>query len=723
MSINSIRDTFFEECEDLLDALIEGLAEMSGGSYEGETVHAVFRAVHSIKGGAGAFGLNQLVGFAHTFETVLDRVRSDQLEVDPELMRVLQRAGDHLSDLVEANRIASEVDEGTHASLLQALNGFLGIDPADGEDGGQEEEFVFEALALDLDLQDDIGGQTDGYEIRFSPNPALYANGHEPLLIFEALAGLGSLEVAANTTDLAPFADLDWKAPKTDWIIRLRSSEPEHLIDEVFEFVEGLCELSIEAIQTDPPEEAAADVPDLDDAAPDGGADPTPPAAASAPAEEAVKVVDLAALRTSPADAEKKQEPKAANGPRPTLRVDLERVDRLINTVGELIINQAVISQRIEEIGLPSGSGLSTELEDYKLLAREIQEGVMAIRAQPVKPLFQRMSRIVREASDATGKAARLVTEGEGTEVDKTVVERLADPLTHMIRNAIDHGLEGPEQRARAGKDAVGTIRLAAFHRSGSVLIEITDDGAGLDRDRILETAVSKGLVPAEAELAPGEIDNLLFMPGFSTAKEVSNLSGRGVGMDVVKTAISSLGGRVTITSRAGEGTTFSIVLPLTLAVMDGMVVKVAGQTMVVPISSIIETIRPGPDELHRFGVDGWLLSIRGSYVPIIDVATSLGRGVPDADVRDQVLLLIQTEGQSHCALAVNGISDQRQVVIKSLEGNYGHIPGVSAATILGDGKIALIIDPDAVVANSSAALRRVSDPRPEKEIANGAAG
>ncbi|QQA41893.1 chemotaxis protein CheA [Pelagovum pacificum] len=688
----SIRDTFFEECEDLLDALVEGLSAMSAGTHDDETVHAVFRAVHSIKGGAGAFGLDDLVNFAHRFETVLDRVRSDELPIEPDLMRVLQRAGDHLTDIVEANRLDAEYDREASATLLAELNRFLGIEETAAEASPPEEEFVFEALTIELDTPP-VEEVAKTYRLTFRPARGLYANGHEPILLFEALAQLGTLDVTANLTALGDFDQLDWEAPAFDWTLTLQTSEPEHVIHEVFEFVEGLCDLHIGPVDDLPPTMAP---------------EPDPVASVAEVVPKAVSEERKPVDKSAPA------------GPKPTLRVDLDRVDRLINTVGELIINQAVISQRIEEMGLPSGSGLSTELEDYKLLAREIQEGVMAIRAQPVKPLFQRMSRIVREAAEATGKTARLVTEGEGTEVDKTVVERLADPLTHMIRNAIDHGLESPESRKTAGKDATGTIRLAAFHRSGSVLIEVSDDGAGLNRERIFETAVSKGLIPPDADLAPAEIDDLLFMPGFSTAAEVSALSGRGVGMDVVKTAIHSLGGRVTISTVQGEGTTFSIVLPLTLAVMDGMVVNVAGQTMVVPIASIVETIRPGPGDLHRFGVGGWLLSIRGSYVPIVDVASSLGQTSALAEVNDQVLLLIQTERAQHCALAVDGISDQRQVVIKSLEGNYGNIPGVSAATILGDGKIALIIDPDTVAASGNAVHRRLTETWQEKDVANG---
>lgn len=694
--MSSIRDTFFEECEDLLEALGEGLAEMAAGTQEDETVNAVFRSVHSIKGGAGAFGLDRLVGFAHRFETVLDRVRSHEIDIDPDLLRLLQRAGDHLGDLVESERDGTELDAAVTEGLLDGLSGFLPEVESEGDD------LVFEAVGMDFGAiaLPETEPEAKTFAIRFAPARALYANGHDPLLLFDALSRLGELEIEAETGRLPSLDALDPEESYLSWSLRLTTEEPEHAIHEVFEFCEGLCTLEIA-----PAENATEEISE--------GEAPAPlPTVPGDPEPGPIPAETLADTRNDGR--------VAPSGPRPTLRVDLERVDRLINTVGELIINQAVIVQRIEEIGLASGAGLTAELEDYKLLAREIQEGVMAIRAQPVKPLFQRMSRIVREAAEATGKEARLVQEGEGTEVDKTVVERLADPLTHMIRNAIDHGLERPGRRGEIGKDPVGTIRLAAFHRSGSVLIEISDDGAGLDRERILATAISKGLVAPEVELSPAEIDNLLFLPGFSTAAEVSNLSGRGVGMDVVKTAIASLGGRVTISTRPGEGTTFSIVLPLTLAVMDGMVVSVAGQTMVVPIASIVETIRPGESELHRFGVDGDLLAIRGSYVPIVDVAESLGLPPAAARVADQVLLLVQTEGQSQCALAVDGISDQRQVVIKSLEGNYGAVPGISAATILGDGKIALIIDPEAIVTSGTASLHRLPEQRPEKESAYG---
>jgi len=379
-----------------------------------------------------------------------------------------------------------------------------------------------------------------------------------------------------------------------------------------------------------------------------------------------------------------------------------DTVDRLINLVGELVINQAMLSQRVLEAGLARSSSVAAGLGALEQLTREIQEGVMAIRAQPVKPLFQRMSRIVRELTDATGKIVRLRTEGEATEVDRTVIERLADPLTHMIRNAVDHGVERPEVREAAGKPAQGEVKLSAAHRSGRIVIEVSDDGAGINRQRVREIAIKKGLIAPDAQLTDGEIDNLLFMPGFSTAQSISNISGRGVGMDVVKRSIQALGGRITIVSRPGQGSIFSMSLPLTLAVLDGMVVKVADQTLVVPLTAIVETLRPKAGDVHALGVNARVISDRGGFAPLIDVGQELGYRDEAADPVGSVVLVVETEVSTRCALVVDAIHDQRQVVIKSLEANYRQVPGIAAATILGDGRVALILDIDTFVARTN---------------------
>ncbi len=684
---SSIRDTFFEECEDLLAALAEGLAAIEAGSTDPEVVNAVFRAVHSIKGGAGAFGLNDLVSFAHRFETVLDAVRSDRLAIDGTVLHTLQRSADHLAELVEAARDDTPVAAQTTAVFVAQLDLCLGDD-----DAGSDDYADFEFAALTLDFAALAVEQT--YEVTFAPKAGLYRNGHEPALLIGALAELGTLEVTLDASALPDFGAMDPDVAYLRWSMRLMTAESETAIHEVFEFVDGLCDLDIRPVG----EGAAAPSPQP---VPKSAAQSAPqPELLSEPGAEPVLRADIPVPPPAVSNnASPKPDEADARGPKPTLRVDLERVDRLINAVGELIINQAMISQRLSEMELAGESEVVAHVEDYRLLARDIQEAVMAIRAQPVKPLFQRMSRIVREAADATGKQARLITVGDSTEVDKTVIERLADPLTHMIRNAVDHGLETPEVRIAAGKDPCGTIRLAAAHRSGSVILTLRDDGAGLNRPRILQIARSKGLVPPEAELTDPEIDLLLFKPGFSTAQTVSNLSGRGVGLDVVRSAVTGLGGRVSITSTPGQGTEFTVSLPLTLAVMDGMLVSVAGQTMVVPLTSILETIRPGPADLHPLGTTDTLLSIRGRFIPTVDVARSLGFA-RDGAVPVPLLLLVEGENSTQAALIVDAVHDQRQVVIKGLDSNYSAVPGVSAATVLGDGKIALILDPDAIAAH-----------------------
>ncbi|APG49088.1 chemotaxis protein CheA [Phaeobacter porticola] len=705
----SIQDTFFEECEELLEAMDEGLTAIEGGDHDSEVVNAVFRAVHSIKGGAGAFGLDDLVAFAHKFETVFDEVRANRLGLDTKLIQLLLRCSDHLADLVSTSRDGGSVDEAHNDVLVSALEEYI---------DEEEEEVVFQPMGLGgaFEMAPIEVEQERVYSIRFHPLKDMYGTGNEPYFLFQTLADLGTLEVTLDESELPGFDALDTDESYLIWSLTLTTAESKSAIESVFEFVEGLCELSIESDMDDEDEaNALAALEAAFGTAPEEGGDQVtvpfePPVSAPEPEADAAPVAAKAAAPK--AEAAKSEQ---RGGPNPTLRVDLERVDRLINAVGELIINHSMLAQQIANLDVADLRDVETELEGFKNLARDIQEGVMSIRAQPVKPLFQRMARIVREASAATGKTAKLITEGENTEVDKTVIERLSDPLTHILRNAVDHGVEKPEDREAVGKNRSGEIRLSASHRSGSVCIEIKDDGAGVNRPRVKQIAIDKGLIPENAELTDGEIDNLLFLPGFSTAKEISNLSGRGVGMDVVKNAVTALGGRINISSTPGKGSVFTIILPLTLAVMDGMVVSVADQTMVVPITSIVETMRGSDDMVNNLGADGTLLSIRGNFVPVCDVGSALGLCKGDHDQPPGVYLLVETETGQRSALAVDDIHDQRQVVIKSLDGVCGNIPGVAAATILGDGKIAMILDPESILAASPSAAafdteRRISN-------------
>lgn len=703
-----IRASFFVECEELLESLQDALNVMDEGAHDSETINVVFRAVHSIKGGAGAFGLDGLVAFSHRFETVMDEVRSGRLDLTPEGIKLFFVAADILQDIVRATR-DGDAEPADTEEVLTALEALL------GEDGLPTEEAVeFAPMGLsfdfggDVDMADEpiVTDREPGWSVTFSPEAGFYASGNEALLILRSLSQLGVATIRCLIPDdLPPPTEENAETPLLTWQVTLRGDVTEGDIRQVFDFVADVCLIEIEQmggdfdLASDPSsrmiaeeeeDEPAAVVPPV--VAPavavaqafDGPATPPAPPqakpAAPAPAPRAANATNSQAA--------------AANEPAATVRVDLEKIDRLVNLVGELVINQAMLAQSVEEAGIGNQSDVMSGLESFMMLTRDIQESVMMIRAQPVKPLFQRMARIVREASASVGKEVRLRTDGEYTEVDKTVIERLADPLTHMIRNAVDHGLELPEKRRAAGKSPEGLIVLSASHRAGRVLIEIEDDGAGINRPKVREIAISKGLIPADAQLSDTEIDNLLFLPGFSTASEVSALSGRGVGMDVVKSAITGLGGRITITSAPGQGTKFSISLPLTLAVLDGMVVQAAGQTLVVPLSAIIETAKLEVDNIHHLASSGEMMQIRSEFVPLFDLGRQLGfRGVRNKAQSGIVLLTSQEDGR-RAALIVDAIMEQRQVVIKGLGQSYGNIPGVAAATILGDGQIALILDP-----------------------------
>lgn len=680
-----IRASFFVECEELLEALQDGLQQMDEGSADHETIHVVFRAVHSIKGGAGAFGLETLVHFAHRYETTLDAVRSGSLAVAPDLIRLFFRATDHLSDLVRAARDDTELPEEAGRELLCDLDAHTS--PLDDE---PIPEIEFQPLGISLDL--DTSGVTEskrciGFDITFKPAADMFDTGNDVYPILGALAGLGPCEVTCDTSELPV---MDKLAPETcylSWQIKLISDVDEAEVASMFEFVEGLCNYTIDEVfdtkhasENVGPEKSDIS-PNLSEPEPKAPSPPGPP-----PVKSTIKRsadTDAAAVKT-------------------VVRVDLDRIERLVNLVGELVINQAMLAQSLQDVGLSPHSDAMNGLEEFQRLTRDIQDSVMMIRAQPVKPLFQRMSRIVREASAAVGKDVRLISEGENTEVDKTVIERIADPLTHMIRNAVDHGLESPQDRRAAGKPESGTVRLSAAHRSGRVIIEVSDDGAGINRKRVQEIAVNKGLIIAGMPLSDTEIDNLLFLPGFSTASSISDLSGRGVGMDVVRTSIQSLGGRISITSVPSEGTTFSISLPLTLAVLDGMVIEVAGETLVLPLNMVTETLTLSAETLDSLqpGVD--IVRVRSGFVPLFDLGHQLGYRAKKESYVGSVALLITHENGSLGALVVDGIQDQRQVVIKGLDDTFYRAPGIAAATILGDGQIALILDPSDIIAKAA---------------------
>lgn len=682
--LDEFRDMFFVECDELLEVLATGLRQMETPTDDKETVHGVFRAVHSIKGGAAAFALTELVTFAHRFETVLDQLRSDRLKISAGVMAVMHRCSDCLADLVSAARKDRSSDQQQAAMLLDELDGLLVPEEANAGD------FCFVPVAISFDDGVDDSPRLRELEITFKPHADLYRSGNEPAALIHALQKLGEAKISLDTSALSALQDWTLDEPQLSWHMSLRTDSESADVAAIFEFVEDCCVLAIQ-------ETPAAEGHILEQ---------SPAEVAAVKAAPQPEVPPPAAVPTQAAAT-----PAAApdNAPAATIRVSLDRVDRLMNMIGEMVIKEAMLSQVIRTAGLEENPDVGAGLDAIRQLAGDIQESVMAIRAQPLKLVFQRMHRIARETSDATGKPVRMVTVGEQTEVDKTVIERLIDPLTHMIRNSIDHGLEDAVTRQRRGKPLDGLITLSAAHRSGRVQIEVADDGGGIDRARVRQIAEDKGLIAAGVPLSPSEIDQLLFLPGFSSKQEVSSLSGRGVGLDVVRKEIMALGGRVMISSVEGKGTTFSIALPLTLAVLEGMLIQLGDQTMVLPITAVQETLRPGAAMLHGVGQTGQLLANRGELIPVIDLGATFGLPADPALSDGGILIVVETDSQKRAAFRVDGIFDQRQVVIKSLEENYGRVAGVSAATILGDGKIALIIDPEEIVLSASSEHNRAA--------------
>ncbi len=656
-----IRAAFFQECEDQLAALEEGLLRMEAGLGDRETIDAAFRAVHSIKGGAGIFALDALVRFAHGFETTLDAIRSGRMVASPPVLSLLLHAADALADLVQAARGGDALSDAKTGDSVAA----------------------FEALASDLAPEISVAvpaappaplGAARTWVIHLTPKASLYAHGNEVSLLLRDLKALGAAEIEVDTSALPALAQMDPEAAYLSWTITLTTRQDVSAIRSLFEFVENDCDLDL------------FERPDFSffDAAP------------ATPAAEDDKDVP-AALSVNPVEtiAFQAETPSAVSA---TIRVDLDRLDRMIDLVGELVITEAMLSQRASEARLARSSGVVMALEGLEALTREIQDSVMAIRAQPVRAVFQRMPRLVRELAAQTGKQVRLTVEGEATEVDKTIIERIADPLTHMIRNAIDHGLELPESRIASGKPVEGVVRLTALHRSGRIVIMVADDGAGINRGRVRQKAVEAGVINADAQLTDDEIDRLIFLPGLTTARTLSDISGRGVGLDVVRRAVQAMGGRIAIASRPGQGSTFTLSLPLTLAVLDGMVVKTAGQTLIVPLAAVLETLRPSLSDIYPLDNLASVLVLRGSYVPIIDVAQRLQFTCQDTVVSRCVALLVESERGNRAVLLVDEIQGQRQVVIKSIEANYRAVYGIAAATVMGDGQVALILDIDTVV-------------------------
>ncbi|MDT8757090.1 chemotaxis protein CheA [Sphingomonas psychrotolerans] len=727
--LDEIQAIFFEECTEGLTTAEQGLSAMQAGDVSAETIAGVFRAVHSIKGGAGAFGHADLTAFAHKFENVLDEVRGGKIAPTPGVIKVMLSAFDILTDHVEAAK--GFTGRPNDAAMLAALEKVL-ADKGAAEDGGAaapaaaapapapapvaaapaapaEDEFGFTPVAFSLDDFDTPAAPAAGgssWTIRFKPSRAALANAGEPLLIIRELETLGATIESVDVSDVPGLRDLDPEDAYFTWTLSMPGDVPKSDIDDCFDFVSPDSMIEVTRNEVEAPAPAFIPVPVIE-AAP--GAEtateeliPFVPVTATIEdltAQVQQVVADLAATPMTPAPAPviptESAAPKPASEASQTIRVDLSKLDLLLNLVGELVIRNSILADR-----LSPADRQRVELPELARLTRQIQDNVMSLRAQPIKQAFSRVPRMLRDLSAETGKTIELETSGETTEVDKGVIEKIGDPLTHMIRNAADHGLESTEERIAAGKSPAGTIKLSAEQKGARIFVRVQDNGRGINRERVKAKAIEKGIISPDAVLSNEEIDQLICAPGFSTAETISNISGRGVGMDVVRSNVEALGGRVEIHSVPGEGTTFTMILPLTLAILDGMIVRLASQRFVLPLAHVLETVQPEPGQVKRTSPDSEVIDMRGEYVPVKRATEIFGLN-DDRPVEDSLVVIVESE-HGKVGLVVDTIDDRREVVIKSLDQNLHPIRGLGGATILGDGSIALILDIEALAASTS---------------------
>lgn len=677
--MDQFKATYIEECFELLEEMEELLLHLDEEAADLEELNAIFRCAHSIKGGAGAFGFNRLVEFTHVLEFLLDAMREGAVQATSQVTDALLKSVDVVKYLVAAAQADEAVPSDYGADLVKILEEMAGGINTGGTPVPAAAPTVATPPAQETK-------EACFYSVDFKPERTLFESGNEPLLIIRELQRLGEVKATIDVSHVPDLLSIDHEDCFLSWNIDVTTEQEIDAIKEAFEFVEDECTLNIEefgAISMPAPA-AEKDLSEEDefggvftDALADiNSAAPTPPPVSSIPAASAA-ASDNAAAKTPTVS---------------SIRVDINKVDALVNMVGELVITQAMITEQVKYLPSEEFHKLIQGVEELSRHTRALQESVMAVRMQPVKSVFARMPRIVRDLSSQLNKDIRIETHGETTEIDKTVIEQLSDPLTHMIRNSVDHGIESPDVRVKNGKSRQGTIRLSADNSGGRIIIEIEDDGAGINRERVLSKAIEKKLVAPEAQLSNEEIDNLIFMAGFSTAEAVTNVSGRGVGMDVVKRNIEELGGNIAMTNTPGQGSKFSVSLPLTLAILDGMVIQVGKEVYIIPINNILESLHPKEGDIKKISKGNDVINVRGEFVPILHLYQVFN--IPNAN-RDpsKYLVVLVESGRQKVGLVVDELIGQQQVVIKSLEENTDRVEGISGATILGDGNVSLILD------------------------------
>ena len=696
IDLSQFYSIFVEESSELVEEIEAGLLRLELGDIDDEIVNTIFRAAHSIKGSGATLGFSEIADFTHGVEAMLEEMRSGERTVTKEAIGLLLECVDCLRGMVRR----CTTDEANDQDLIDDLEQRLESLPNEVTAGT---ELDSQASGSAADVSEEAGKKISTWTISFYPHQNFFFTGNDPYRLLRELGEMGDLEVALATEKLPKFSELEPQQCYLGWDMTISGELEEDDIREVFAWVEDDCDLTL-VLQSN---KEAGDESDRPGQA-------TTSIETEKPAAESEDSIESSIEKTTPASGESGTEAGTGKKKAKTraqayessdgfgeetssIRVSTEKVDDLVNLVGELVITQSILSQATQGIDSEQLLMLTHSLQQLERNTRDLQEQALNIRMLPISFAFQRLPRIVHDLNRALGKQVKLKFSGEGTELDKTVLEKIGDPLVHLVRNALDHGVEMPEQRRAAGKDEDGLIHVKAFYQGGSIVIEVSDDGAGLDIERILSKAKEKSLVEEDAQLTAEEIKQLVFEPGFSTVTEVSNISGRGVGMDVVRRNISDLGGKVDVRSEQGKGATFTIKLPLTLAILDGQMVQVGDQVFVVPLLAIIESIQVKDGDIHRVAGEAEVYTYRNECLPVVRLSEVFNIRKGQQSLVGGLLVIVDVDGQL-IGLNIDDVLGQQQVVIKSLEKNFREVQGVSGATILGDGSVALIIDVPEVV-------------------------
>lgn len=683
IDLEQFHQVFFEESLENLDVVEQTLLDIDVDSdVDPEIINTIFRAAHSIKGGSGTFGFTEVTEFTHLMETLLDEVRDGVRALTRELVDALLKSCDCLRDWFDCLQAKQPLTDEMSKPLVNIFQAMLknGSSPATSSESDSTEA-VSEA-----------DNKSHQWLIQFVPQSTVLLNGNEPIRLFRQLEQMGEFKATADVSHVKDIHLLTVDECFISWTIELNSECSKEDIEEIFEWVIDECSLTIQQQAADHEEKPSQPVnPEVENPA-----NEAPPIQAKVAEEKAVK---------KPAS-EKAKTPSATSAAS-SIRVGIDKVDNLINLVGELVITQSMLSELGNNFDMSKIERLSSGLDQLLQNTKELQENVMRIRMLPISFAFNRFPRMIRDLSAKIGKKVDLQISGDQTELDKTVMEKIGDPLVHLVRNAIDHGIESVEERVAAGKPETGTIKLDAYHKGGNIVIEIVDDGKGIDAEVIAQKAIEKGVVSDTSGMTESQIYELIFEPGFSTAATVSDISGRGVGMDVVRRNIKALGGRIDIDSTKGQGSVFRVHLPLTLAILDGQLIRVGDEVFIIPLIAIVESLQIKPELVKNISGNMKVYRLRDDNVPIIPIQNEFGIENENADLEDSLLVVVEGDG-CKVGLLVDDLLAQQQVVIKSLETNYKRVEGISGATILGDGSVAMIIDVPGLIAMANNRLQHV---------------